>query len=303
MGDFFGVSPADDTLYHHMRAWRDAAAYVERLWELSEPYLDEGRPEAAARALQPVVWEMYLAASFVDQGHDVKPREGKRKRNGGPDIQIGDVTAWIEAVIATAGVGRDAVPPLDTDPNSPMRKVPDRELMLRITNAIDEKWRKYRKYREAGLVREDEPFVIAINGAELPTGFVESSPPRIARAVFGIGSLVVSFDRETLKAVDEHYAPMPDVEKMSGCTVPTKHFRDDQYKGISAVIWGMASPWRRPDFFGRDLMVVHNPFAANPLPRGWFREGVEFWAENDVRELHWKEHWRERPAETAAGNG
>lgn len=300
MRDFFGVSPAEDRQYYHMGKWRDAADYAQRLWELSEPYLDEGRPEAAARALHAVVWEMYLAASFVDRGHDVKPRDQKRKRDGGPDIQIGDVNAWVEAVIATPGVGPDAVPPLNTDPDSPMRDVPDRELLLRITNAIDEKWRKYLRYREAEIVRENEPFVIAINGAELPTGILECTPPRIARAVFGIGSLVVSFDRETLRAVDEHYAAMPDVAKMSGSAVPTRHFRDDQYAGISAVIWGTASLWMRPDFFGRDLVVVHNPFAANPLPHGWFREGREYWAENEVRELHWKDRWRERAAETEA---
>ncbi|HEY6140678.1 MAG TPA: hypothetical protein VI670_23235 [Thermoanaerobaculia bacterium] len=228
MRDFFGGCPAEDTQYYHMRKWRVATEYAQRLWKLSEPYLDEGRPEAASRALHAVVWEMYLAASFVDRGHDVKPRDQKRRRDGGPDIQIGDVSAWIEAVIATAGVGPDAVPPLNTDPHSPASEVPDRELVLRITNAIDEKWRKYLRYREAEIVREKEPFVIAINGAELPTGILECTPPRIARAVFGIGSLVVSFDRETLQAVDEHYAAMPDVAKMSGSTVPTRHFSHDQ---------------------------------------------------------------------------
>ena len=299
MRDFFEVSPAEDTQYYHMRKWREAAAYAQRLWELSEPYFDERRPEAASRALHAVIWEMCLAATFVDRGHDVKTRTEKRRREGGPDLQIGDVCAWVEAVIATAGVGPDAVPPLNDDPDSPATEVPDRQLLLRLTNAIDEKWRKYLGYRRAGIVEETEPFVIAINGADLPAGILECTPPRIARAVFGIGSLVVSFDRETLRAVGEHYAAMPNVAKLSGSNVGTTHFRDDRYAGISAVIWGTASLWMRPGFFGRDLIVVHNPFAANPLPRGWFREGVEYWADNNVTELHWREWWREREAETA----
>jgi hypothetical protein len=299
MGDFFGVSPAPDTQYYHMGKWRDAAAYAQMLWELSEPYLDEGRPEAASRALHAVFWEMYLAATFVDRGHDVKRRDRRRVRDGGPDIQIGDVSAWVEAVIATPGVGRDAVPPLNDDPDSQMSDVPDRELLLRITNAIDEKWRKYLGYRRADVVAANEPFVIAINGATLPAGISESTPPRIARAVFGIGSLVVSFDRETLRPVSEDYAAMPDVAKVSGSTVGTTHFRDERYSGISAVIGGMASLWMRPGFFGRDLVVVHNPHAASPLPRGWFREGVEYWAEKNDTELHWHDWWRERDGETA----
>lgn len=294
MKDFFGVSPASDTLYYHMGKWRDAASYAQELWAIAEPYLDEGRPEAASRALHAVVWEMYLTAALLDRGHNVMQRPAKRMRDGGPDIQVGNVEAWVEAVIATPGVGPDAVPELDTDPSSPAREVPDRELLLRITNAIDEKWRKYLGYRKADKVRADEPFVIAINGANLPTGLLESSPPRIARAVFGIGSLVVSFDRETLRPVGEHYAAMPSIAKASGNSVGTIHFRDATFAGISAVIWGHASVWYRPDFLGRDLILVHNPYAANPLPRGWFREGVEYWSENNESELHWRAWWKER---------
>lgn len=300
--DFFGASPAPDTHYYHMGKWRDAAAYAQELWELTEPYLDEDRPGAAARAFHAVVWEMYLVAALMDRGHIVMPRAGRRLRDGGPDIQIGDVDAWVEAVIATAGVGPDAVPPLNDDPDSPASEVPDREILLRITNAIDEKWRKYLGYRRGEIVRGAEPFVIAINGGQLPTFALEAMVPRIARAVFGIGPLVISFDRETLAPVGEHFAPMPNVTKQSGSAVGTTHFRDATYSGISAVVWGTASVWNRPGFFGRDLIVVHNPYAANRLPRGWFREGMEYWAENGTSELHWHEWWRERDGEKAKGS-
>jgi hypothetical protein len=294
MSDFFSASPALDNMYYHMRKCRDAAAYAQQLWDIAEPYLDEGRPAAAARAFHATVWEMYVAAALLDQGHAAMRREQRRVRNGGPDIQIGNVEAWVEAVIATAGVGDDAVPPLDTDLNSPMSDVPDRELLLRITNAFDEKWRKYLGYRAKEIVGASEPFVIAINGAELPTGVVESSVPRIVRAVFGIGSLVVSIDRDTLHPVNEQFAPMPGIAKLNGSPVGTTHFRDSSYAGVSAVMWGFANVSNRPEFIGRDVVVVHNPHAANPLPHGWFREGVEYWAEKDESELHCREWGRER---------
>src|SRR5205814_2421273 len=108
MRDFFGVSPALDNLYYHMGKWRDAALYAQELWEIAEPYLDDQRPEAASRGLHSVDWEMYLVAALLDRGHDVRARATRRIRDGGPDIQIGDVDAWVEAVIATPGVGPDA---------------------------------------------------------------------------------------------------------------------------------------------------------------------------------------------------
>jgi hypothetical protein len=294
MNDFFCVSGATDNLYCNLRECRDAAAYAQRVWEIAEPYLDEGRPAAASSAFHSVVWEMYLVAALLDRGHAVTQREKRRVRNGGPDIQIGSVDAWVEAVIATSGIGRDAVPPLDTKPDSAMRDVPDREILLRITNAIDEKWRKFQAYRADDIVRATEPFVIAINGAALPNSRLEVVVPRIARAVFGIGALVLTIDRETLRPVSEHFAAMPTVAKMSGNTVETTHFRDSSYAGISAVMWGAVDVLNRPDFFGREIVVVHNPYAANPLPHGWFREGVEYWAGEDESELHWREWWRER---------
>ncbi|MFA6954695.1 MAG: hypothetical protein WC538_02345 [Thermoanaerobaculia bacterium] len=279
MRDFFDVSSASDNLYRILSKSRDAASYVSELWGSAEPYLDDGRPEAAANDFHSVFWEMYLVAALLDRGLPVTKRELRRRRNGGPDIQIGDVDAWVEAVTAGEGSGDDAVPPLRTDGSFAF--APDIEILLRITNAIDAKWKKYNAYRESGLVKSGEPFIIAINGARLPCARQgPGGAPRIVRAVFGIGPLVVLLDPETGQCVGEQFVPMPSVIKSSGAEVETGYFCDSQYSGISAVMWGTVDAWNRPDTFGRDIFLVHNPLAAVPLSRGWFREGVEFWAED-----------------------
>ncbi len=278
MRDFFDVSPASDDSYRLLSKCRDAASYVSELWDGAEPYLDDGRPEAAANDFHSVFWEMYLAAALLDRGMPVTKRELRRRRNGGPDIQIGDVDAWVEAVTTGEGSGDDAVPPLRTDGSFAF--APDSEILLRITNAIDTKWKKYNHYRDAGPVKSGEPFIIAINGARLACAREgPEGAPRIVRAVFGIGKRVVLLDAKTGKCVGEQFVPMPSLIKSSGAEVATGYFCDSQYSGISAVMWGTADAWNRPDTFGRDIFLVHNPLAAVPLGRGWFREGVEYWVE------------------------
>lgn len=295
MAEFFNIPSTLKNDAYQVRKWREGAAYMRTVCDLAEPYLDEGRANVAPRdGEHALFWEAYLVAALLDRGHALAQRSTKRKRNGGPDIQIGNVNAWVEAVTATRGTGPDAVPEIDTDPKSPARVVPDRQILLRITNAIDDKLKAFGRYRRKGWVGADEPFVIAVNGAAVPTARLESTVPRIVRAVLGIGQLVVTIDRRTLRAVDEHHAAMPAVRKESGSSVETVLFRDARYAGISAVVWGTADVWNRPDFFGRDLVVVHNPYASNPLPRGWFREGVEFWTENGETELRWRQWWKER---------
>ena len=42
--------------------------------------------------------------------------------------------------------------------------------------------------------------------------------------------------------------------------------------------------------FGADFRFVHNPLAANPVPRGTLRFGVEYWVHDD--QLIWK-NWNE----------
>jgi hypothetical protein len=304
MTAFYRIPPALASNEHQVMKWREAAAYMDAVWRIAEPYLDQHRAESMPREGEHALfWEAYLAAALLDRGHVLTPRTKKRIRNAGPDIQIGDVDAWVEAVTATRGTGPDAVPEVDLDPRSPAREVPDRKILLRITYAIDDKWKTYCDYVRKGWVRSDEPFVIAINGAAAPTARLESTVPRIVRAVLGIGQLVVTFDVETLRAVDEHHAAMPQVRKRNGSAIETVHFRDARYSGISAVVWGTADVWNRPDYFGRDLVVVHNPYAANPLPRGWFREGVEFWTDNDETELRWRQWWKERDADLACVRG
>ena len=54
-------------------------------------------------------WEMYLIAALLEQGFPVVERENKRYKKEGPDVQVGNLSVWFEAIAVTAGSGLDPV--------------------------------------------------------------------------------------------------------------------------------------------------------------------------------------------------
>lgn len=291
MRDFFDISSSRDWIYAAARDDPGAAAYARDLFATSEPFLDDDRPEAAANDFHPVWWEMYLAAALLKLGVPLTPRERKRHRRGGPDLQVDPTPIWVEAIAVSRGSGADAVPEIDFSLATQTMFVPDERLLLRISHAIETKCKKYLAYRKTGHVKEGEPFVVAVNGGFIPNARFDTEVPRIARVVFGIGELTVHVDRETLQVVREDFPPMLSVKKVNQEDVPLAFFARPEYAFLSAVIWGGRDPFNTPDVLGRDLTLVHNPKATAPLPRGWIREGSEYWVDNG--QLQKRVWWRE----------
>ena len=126
---------------------------------------------------------MYLVTSFLEDEFCLL-----KKKPEGPDIKIklGDRTIWVEAVVPGPGTNNDRVPDLEY---GVAREVPDEQMKLRLTNAFSEKFYKYKNYREKDLVKEEDDYVIAINGSLI--GRSERDVPRIVRILFPIGNLVL----------------------------------------------------------------------------------------------------------------
>ena len=130
-------------------------------------------------------WEIYLVTSFLEDGFCLV----EKKNPEGPDIKIklGDRIIWVEAVVPGPGgeMNNDRVPDLEY---GVARDVPDEQMKLRLTNAFSKKFYKYKNYREKDLVKEEDDYVIAINGSLI--GRSERDVPRIVRTLFPIGNLV-----------------------------------------------------------------------------------------------------------------
>lgn len=135
-------------------------AYVESLWERFEPLADPHFHDQATRDFHRRFWEMHLACQLLDHGFHVESNAH------GPDIRVdrnGTPPIWIEAVAPSRGTGDDAVPEVRWDGKAV--RVPDDEVVLRIRSAIEAKYSRRLSYVDEGVIGDDEPYVVAVNGA------------------------------------------------------------------------------------------------------------------------------------------
>jgi hypothetical protein len=285
-----GPTPTDAAFRHIIESSRpepqEARALIESLWRKTTPYLEQSIPNRLRFELHACFWEMYLAGVLLDQKLPVAANDIRQHRRGrGPDIQVGSVEAWFEAIAATAGEGPDAVPGYSFGECEP---VPDEAFKLRLTAAIWEKLRKYQEYLKDGLVSESEPFVIAVNGGAVPHVYQEIFPPRIVGVLFPIGTEVVRFDPQTNTFGDSYFMYQGEVRKKSGASIPTTFFEREETRGISAVIYSTVEAFNCRCALGYDFTLVHNPLAMSPLPQGYLGVGHEWWRESDhlVRHDH-----------------
>lgn len=285
---FFRLPPRADqryaSLYEPDRPSAVAARdLTEDLWRRTAMYLDDGLTVAATDDFPARFWEMYLAAGLLDGGVPLTPTAQRSLKAGGPDILVASPHIYVEATVARPGTGPDAVAPA-----IPMvvRSVPKTQITLRLRAAIEEKHRKYLGYIATQVLTPDDAYVIAVNGAAIPSTRGEPELPWIVNAVFPLGDSVYHFDRETMKIVGHSFAPEHDLVKASGSLVPKDVFLDPTYSGISAVIYCWADEYNAASTPGRDFITVHNPQATVPISRRVLPGYLEYWLEGD--QLKWE---------------
>ena len=285
MDELFGLADATSDEYVALRdkeKFSKQRAHAESLWATFQPLADSSFLNQIASTFQPRFWEMYLGATLVDLSF---PTSSKDK---GPDFLI-DATyppTWIEAVAPTAGQGPDAVPQQDYSGTASI--VPEDSVILRIRAAIEEKHRKYEAYVQSRLMSAADPYVIAINGRDIPFSLLDDQPSYVVRSVYPFGMHIVTLDRQTAEIVDQGFQHRPYITKTRGSQVTTKVFEDPKYANISAVLYSRSDAWSMPGPLGDDFQLLHNPIAKNPLQLGWLKRGVELWATKDALE---KKDW------------
>ncbi|MCY3664649.1 MAG: hypothetical protein OXH81_03235 [Gemmatimonadetes bacterium] len=239
-------------------------------------------------------WEMYLVTSFLEDEFCLV----EKKTPEGPDIKIklGDRIIWVEAVVPGPGgeMNNDRVPDLES---GVVREVPDKQMKLRLTNAFSEKFSKYKNYRERDLVKEEDDYVIAINGSLI--GRSERDVPRIVRILFPIGNPVLhirmpnNFDQRP-EIVERSHEYQGEIVKCEGSKVPTDPFLKDEYAGISAVLYSTCYLFNF-DYAGnsnhrrlsRSFTLVHNPkrhLIHTKGASGFLRCRVGYYATSDTKD-------------------
>ena len=266
----FSPGEASDPWYVNLRDRQNewtvpARDFVERLWdrfrEFSDPnFLKEVRSNLHAR-----FWEMYLTCAL--QEYAAQRGAVLSCPKPGPDILLEHEgkRAWIEAVVATNGTPEhpDAV----VEPNKG-GTIPEDKLVLRYTNAIAEKYEKYRGYLRAGIIHENEAFVIAINYAALSYRWAraEIDLPRFLKAVYPLGVLQLLLDRQTGEIIGHQNEPRFTIKKAGGAAVGTMSFLEPGSEGISAVLASGADAMSHAARLGFDFELAHNPMSRAPIP-------------------------------------
>ncbi|MFH4621769.1 hypothetical protein [Vibrio furnissii] len=230
---------------------------TNQLWETFQPFSDQHFTEQLAIDFDARFWEMDLTVDLIRQGFDVScPKPG-------PDVclNVDERRVWIEAIAPKEGEGADKVPEVVT---GEAHAVPNDRIILRYTSAIAEKYNKYLEYLKSEIIAPDEPFVIAINGCQIPSARADFEPPRIVRSVFPIGHEYLTVDKKSGDVVDSGFEFRLSVQKENGTEIPINHFINSEYSGISAIIFSCSDCCNRPKE-NNDWVIVHNPLATNPI--------------------------------------
>jgi len=258
----------------------DLKDWMEKLWEQYEPFADEKFLEQFKCRFAQRSWELYLGATFLNRGFKL----GQHKEHG-PDFDVHSQDDkrlfWVEAVSTEKGDGFDRVPNIVY---GVVVDVPEKQMLLRIANALDKKFKHYMSGIEMGVVQSSEPYVIALNRSDLQ--HPDPSIPLILKALFPIGHLAlrIMVDGKRVEKPESFWTTRLKIDKNNGSDVPMLFFEDKEHEGISAVIYCIDSILSSPQNLkemGENFIVIHNPFAKNPLPNGIFPFGEEYKVEGE----------------------
>jgi hypothetical protein len=154
-------------------------------------------------------------------------------------------------------------------------------MILRATSAIRAKRDQYRTHLDSGIVGADAPFVIAISGANIPQADITKGMPWILKPLFAVGDFFITVEIGSNSPPRESgYAVVSERTTARGSPVDSSLFMDDRASEISAILFSPHHIKNRPEFYGKppgnDFLLIHNPFARNPLPVGFLKCGVEY---------------------------
>lgn len=248
---------------------------IEEMWSIYKAYADPGftqkikiNGEFLGRC-----WEMTVASTLLNLGYSLEQKRTAR----GPDIKITSVspTVWVEAVSCTSGNGPDALPDLL---DGEVQYLPIDELLLRFANAVVSKSRKHQAYLNSGVIKHDEPFVIAVSKGSIL--HPDPVPSLVLRYLFGVGNIVLHMPLNPVTGertvVESSNARQPAILKKEGEKVPVAFFEDPANVSISAILYSDKNILNHPARLGDDFVLVRNPNATAPLPANFFAIGAEW---------------------------
>lgn len=161
--------------------------------------------------------------------------------------------------------------------------IPNEQILLRWTGALKEKKDKLTGYLKNNIVQTEDIYVIAINSISLGhCGFDGISQyPNSVEVTFAIGPMQVTINRKTLETISTKPSFRSEVTNHNNAPVRADCFLNSGYKGVSALMATHASlEFSKKSCPTLPCVLVHNPYASNPLPTRIFGALEEYVADN-----------------------
>lgn len=262
-------NPHLDPYYIATHTITERRKLFEECYQIYAPYKDSNFLTEIPTRFHERSWEMYLGALFLTQGKALK----EDRADNQADLQIVDKSNLIhvECTAVNHGIATnpDAVPRMRvvTDiHNLVVDEVPEEKILLRITQALDDKHKQYQKRLADKRVFENEPYIVAVNTGEI--GHPDSLP-RILKAVFGIGYPTLRMRQNDLRVANPplFWSRREIVSKTNNIDIDMTFFEKEESAGISAVIYSNSNVLNcLMNRNASDIILVHNPLATNPIP-------------------------------------
>lgn len=247
---------------------------LSETYEICKDYLDPNFTQdikIPGRFLDKL-WELFLCIVLLDNGYKLEKNPGGKKAR--PDFCIllpDNKKIWIEAVCPDLGDDeRNSVEPFpDMIPGvfySHGGNIADslRPRILRVSSVLDKKHKKRDSYIKSGTMKDDEPYIIAVNTHRInhhsPEDMIEEG------VLYGMGLMQINFKSgggsrqftpsQTKKTEDGHK------------NIPSEVFLLPEYKNLSAVIFSRI--WFNFDSNYRNVLsssiyTYFNYGATNPI--------------------------------------
>jgi hypothetical protein len=280
------IANPDPIFLHHKdcEGKKDVCHFIELIYQEVAPFLgDKNIEQRLQESFHSFVWQFYLGYILKHNGLKLSKASAF-----GPDYVL-EYGVIVEAVVPTRGEGEnktfhhDDLEPEEVSPGFKMYPVvsrifPDPKIILRITSAINSKLDQYQSWKKSNLILKDSPYIIGINALMLDAHSSDDFSYG-ARVCFGIGPTQINIPVRTHKnqniedrgitttiRFDSH------LKKHNGVDVLTSLFFDDRYKDVSAIAYSSHYIANVMDDPGRDIEIIANPNAKNPIDLNSFKK-------------------------------
>ena len=276
-------------LYARLRDWDDPQSEERRnffnvLWNEYAPFAPKGFEKKLQYEFHQRWWEMYLTVALLHLGFVPKINSA----DVGPDVTL-DVDGqkvFIEATAPSAGHTSDRVPePI----HNGVAKFPERECLLRFTQAFREKNSRLREYMNAGVVPADACIIIALSASDLNQfgTFLDAVHPAPLSVLAGAGPMVVTIGGKGLS----YSSRRETLTRDSGSPVNAALFDLPVFSIVSGVLYSPIDLWNASLDLSDSLSLFVNPSARVLIPTP-FQETFVTWRreEQEGNEIVWKKY-------------